>query len=107
MSFWLRLVYWGPVRLVVTSLRQGQAHNARGKRFRTAFGVTRPILVRWRSYFLELFVHSPSWRRLSGQLMPPVDQHRLPVGLMDRFLKALGDPETVLAPRPRTVALGL
>jgi len=101
-----RRVYWGAVVLVVTALRQGQCHNATVKRLKALFGVTRPTLARWRGYFLDVFVHSLSWRRLCGHLMPPVDQHQLPGGLIDRFMKALGDPESALAFCLRALALG-
>jgi hypothetical protein len=101
-----RRVYWGAVVLVVTALRQGRCHNVTVKRLKALFGVTRPTLARWRSYFLDVFVQSVSWRRLSGHLMPPVEQHQVPGGLIDRFMKALGDPESALAACLRALALG-
>jgi hypothetical protein len=104
--FWGRRVYWGAVVLVVTALRQERAHGATVKRLKELFGVTRPTLARWRSYFLDLFVQSPCWRRLSGRLMPPVDHHRLPGSLIDRFLKARGDPESALSACLQALALG-
>jgi hypothetical protein len=104
--FWGRRVYWGAVVLVVTALRQGRCRNATAERLKALLGVTRPTLSRWRSYFLELFVHGLSWRRLSGRLMPPVDPRQLPGALMDRFRKALGDPESALAACLRALALG-
>ena len=91
--FWGRRVYWASVLLVVTALRQGRDRGYTVERLKMLFGVTRPTLSRWLSYFRQIFSSSQSWQRLSGRLMPPVTEHELPGGLIDRFVKARGDPE--------------
>jgi hypothetical protein len=101
-----RRVYWGVVVLVITALRQGRASGATVRSLNALFGVTRPTLVRWRRYYLEMFVQSPCWRRLSGYLMPPVQRHELPGGLIDRFMKTCSDPEKALSACLRALALG-
>lgn len=91
--FWGRRVYWANVLLVVTALRQGRSCGYTVERLKALFGVTRPTLARWLSYFRDIFPGSQSWRRLSGRLMPPVVEHELPRALIERFVQARGDPE--------------
>jgi hypothetical protein len=81
------------VLLVVTALRQGRDHGGTGEKLRALFGVTRPTLTRWFCYFRQIFPCSQSWQRLSGRLMPPVTEHELPGGLIERFVQTRGDPE--------------
>jgi len=91
--FWGRRVYWASVLLVITALRQGRDRGYTVERLKALFGVTRPTLTRWFCYFRQIFSCSQAWRRLSGRLMPPVAEHELPGGLIDRFVKTRGDPE--------------
>lgn len=91
--FWGRRVYWAAVLLVVTALRQGRDKGYTVERLKALFGVTRPTLTRWLSYFRQIFPCSQSWRRLSGRLMPPVNERELPRSLIERFVKTRGDPE--------------
>jgi len=91
--FWGRRVYWAAVLLVVTALRQGRDQGYTVERLKNLFGVTRPTLTRWLSYFREVFPVSQIWLRLSGRLMPPVARHELPRGLIDGFVQTRGDPE--------------
>jgi hypothetical protein len=94
--FWGRRVYWASVLLVVTALRQGRDQGYTVEKLKTLFGVTRPTLTRWLSYFRQIFPCSQSWRRLSGRLMPPVAEHELPRSLIERFVQTRGDPRLVL-----------
>lgn len=91
--FWERRVYWAAVLLVVTALRQGRDKGYTVEKLKALFGVTRPTLTRWLSYFREIFPCSQFWRRLSGRLMPPVAEDQLPRSLIERFVKTRGDPE--------------
>jgi len=91
--FWGRRVYWASVLLLVTALRQGRDHGYTVEKLKALFGVTRPTLTRWFCYFRQIFPYSQSWRRLSGRLMPPVIEHELPRGLIERFVQTRGDPE--------------
>lgn len=75
------------------ALRQGRNRGYTVERLKALFGVTRPTLTRWICYFREIFSCSQSWRRLSGRLMPPVAEHELPRGLIERFVQTRGDPE--------------
>lgn len=79
--------------LLVTALRQGRDRGYTVEKLKALFGVTRPTLTRWLSYFREVFPFSQAWRRLSGRLMPPVAEDQLPRGLIERFVQTRGDPE--------------
>jgi hypothetical protein len=78
---------------VVTTLRQGRDRGYTVEKLKALFGVTRPTLTRWLSYFRQIFPCSHSWRLLSGRFMPPVNEQELPVGLIERFVQIRGDPE--------------
>ena len=105
--FWGRRVYWASVLLVVTALRQGRNRGYTVEKLKALFGVTRPTLTRWLCYFREVFPFSQSWRRLTGRLMPPVAEHELPRGLIERFVQARGDPELGLMACLKAIVLGL
>ena len=91
--FWGRRVYWASVVLVVTALRQGRTRGYTVERLKTLFGVRRPTLSRWLSYFRQMFPASRTWRQLSGRLMPALAGKHLVRGLIERFVQARGDPE--------------
>ncbi len=93
--------------LVVTALRQGRNRGYTVERLKALFGVTRPTLTRWLSYFRQIFPCSRPWRRLSGRLMPPVAEDELPGGMIERFVQARGDPELGLMACLRAIVLGL
>jgi len=48
-------------------------------------GVGRRTIARWREWWRQAFVASPFWREVSAAFMPPVDQERLPVSVLERF----------------------
>lgn len=82
--FWGRRVYWAPVLLLVTALRQGRNPDATLEKLKGLCGVWRSTVKRWQRYFREIFIHSESWLRLSGRLMPPVDTEHLPGAVLLR-----------------------
>jgi hypothetical protein len=104
--FWGRRVYWAPVLLVVTALRQGRDRGYTVRRLQALFGLTRPTLARWIGYFRQQFPHSLSFRRLSGRLMPPVAIQKLPGTLMERFVRARGEHEAALVACLQALAPG-
>jgi hypothetical protein len=104
--FWGRRVYWAPVLLVVTALRQGRVQGYTLRRLQALFGITRPTLARWIGYFREQFPHSLGFRRLAGRLMPPVAIQKLPGTLMERFVSARGEHEAALVACLQALALG-
>jgi hypothetical protein len=94
------------VVLVVTALRQGRARGYTVRRLQALFGLTRPTLSRWISYFRQQFLHSRCWQRLTGRLMPPVAAHQLPGALIERFVRARGEHEAALVACLRALASG-
>jgi hypothetical protein len=104
--FWQRRVYWAPVVLLVSALRQGQNPDITFERLKGLCGVWRSTVKRWLRYFKELFAHSVNYRRLSGHLMPPIDADQLPGGLLARFCQTFCDPMIALIQCLQTLALG-
>ena len=103
--FWDRRVYWAPVILLVSALRQGQNPVITLERLKALCGVWRSTIKRWEHYFRELFTQSIRYRRLSGRLLPPIDSD-LPSALLSRFDPAHCGPEAALANCLRALALG-
>ena len=106
MRFWGRRVYWAPVLLLVSALRQGTSPVFTLERLKAFCGVWRSTVNRWQRYFRDLFAKSSSYRRLSGYLMPPIAADNIPRGLLERFYMACGEPEAALVTCLRTFALG-
>jgi hypothetical protein len=104
--FWQRRVYWAPVVLLVSALRQGQNPDITLERLKGLCGVWRSTVKRWQRYFLKLFPLTINYRRLSGHLMPPVGADRLPGGLLARFCQTFCDPVIALVKCLQTLALG-
>lgn len=99
-------MYWAPVVLLVSALRQGQKPVVTLERLKGLCGVWRSTVKRWQRYFRELFVQSIGYRRLSGHLMPPIDPDQLPAALLERFYRACVEPQTALVSCLRGLALG-
>ena len=104
--FWGRRVYWAPVLLLVSALRQGQNPVVTLERLKSLCGVWRSTVKRWQRYFRDIFAQSIKYRRLSGHLMPPIASDQLPGSLLARFYKACGEPQAALVTCLRTLAQG-
>lgn len=104
--FWGRRVYFAPVVLLVTALRQGRNPDATLEKLKGLCGVWRSTIKRWQRYFKELFPGSVNWRRLSGRLMPPVAVDDLPRALLARFYRACGQAEPAIVRCLQVFALG-
>jgi len=92
--------------LLVSALRQGQNPDITLERLKGFCGVWRSTVKRWQRYFLKLFPHTIYYRRLSGHLMPPVGDDKLPRGLLAQFCQTFFDPVTALVKCLQTLALG-
>jgi len=79
-----RRVYPGIVVVLVSAMMHGLS-AARVERVRQELGIDVRTLGRWRQWWLEEFVESPFWKAARGRLMPPVDEGRLPLSLVDAF----------------------
>lgn len=106
MRFWGRRVYWAPVVLLVTAIRQGRNPELTLEQLKKFCGVWRSTVKRWHRYFRELFPKSRNYRRLSGRLMPPIDSDQLPGALLARFYQAFSDAGAALIACLQTFALG-
>jgi len=104
--FWGRRVYWAPVVVLVTALRQGLNPQVTLNRLKALCGLWRSTVKRWQRYFRDLFAESIAYRRLSGRLMPPIPAHRWPKDLLTRFYLVCGQPEAALVNCLRVLASG-
>ena len=103
--FWGRRVYWAPVVLLVSALRQGNPVFT-FERLKALFGVWRSTVNRWQKYFRHIFAQSIGYRRLRGQLMPQAETGPLPAALLARFTRVIVDPRTALVSCLRALGLG-
>ena len=104
--FWGRRVYWAPVLLLVSALRQRKNPVITLEHLKGLCGVWRSTVKRWQRYFRNIFAQSIGYRRLSGHLMPPIASGQLPGALLERFYTACDDPETALLTCLQALALG-
>jgi hypothetical protein len=104
--FWQRRVYWAPVLLLVSALRQGQNPDITLERLKGLCGVWRTTVKRWLRYFKELFALSANYRRLRGHLMPPIGADQLPRDLLTRFCQIFPDPVIALVHCLKILVLG-
>lgn len=79
-----RRVYLGVVVVLLTALTEGVSPR-RAAVLRSALGVCRRTLERWRSWWKERFVATPFWKEARGRLLPVVEEDRLPRSLLRRF----------------------
>jgi hypothetical protein len=79
-----RKVYLATV-VVVVSIMQCGISEPRMRRLNGVIGVDRRTLGRWRMWWRKAFTGSPFWSSARAAFMPPVDEHRLPAELLERF----------------------
>ena len=79
-----RKVYLAAIVVVVCVMQHGIS-EPRMRRLNGVIGVDRRTLVRWRIWWREAFTASPFWSSARAAFMPPVDEHRLPAVLLERF----------------------
>jgi hypothetical protein len=91
---------------LVSALRQGQNPSVTLERLKRLCGLWRSTVKRWQRYFRDLFAQSIGYRRLSGQLMPPIAKDQLPAALLARFYPVGGEPQSALVSCLRALALG-
>jgi LPS sulfotransferase NodH len=103
--FWGRKVYWAPVVLLVSALRQGNPVYT-FERLKALFGIWRSTVNRWQKYFRDIFAQTIGYRRLLGHLSPMPAAGPLPAALLARFTQAVADPKAALITCLTTLALG-
>jgi len=93
--FWGRRVYWAPVVMLITALRQGKNPNITLERLKGLCGVWRSTVNSWRDYFIKIFPDSLPWRRLSGHVMTK-ETNRLIHDLLSLYYQNTQEPETAM-----------
>ncbi len=87
-------VYLAAMVVLIAIMREG-ATDARMRRLSGLVGVDRRTVERWRKWWRCTFTVTPFWQIARAAVMPPVDQDRLPVALIERFTG--GDREKLVA----------
>jgi hypothetical protein len=87
LRFFGRRVYLGPVFVLACAMMQGLSEE-RVAALRELLGVSRRTLLRWRTWWLEVFPQSGFWRGARGRFGSPVDPSCLPASLLERFGQA-------------------
>jgi hypothetical protein len=77
-------VYVSVVVVLVAAMVHGLKPR-RVERLREALGIDSKTLERWRAWWLESFVQSGFWKGAKGRFMPPLDERRLPLSLVEAF----------------------
>jgi hypothetical protein len=91
-----RRVYWGPVVLVVVTLRQQRSVGASANKLRRLFGISHKTLVRWMRYFREVFPRTVQWQRLRGLVSAEVFNAELPSALLMYVIGTQKDEQQAL-----------
>lgn len=86
-----RKVYFAAVVLVVVTMRQRRSRSASAAKLKDAFGVSSETVVRWMTYFEEVFPSSRDWKRLRGAVHSRVRNDDLPAGLVEVMVEPDGD----------------
>lgn len=79
-----RRVYLAAVVVLVSAMTGGVTAR-RAARMRSLVGVSARTLQRWRAWWLRTFPRTAFWRGARAQLIPPVNEERLPASLLERF----------------------
>lgn len=80
-----RKVYLGTVVILVAAMRQGPSPR-RVAELSRRFGADRRTIVRWQTFWRELFPQTPFWKVARGRLLPADDFAALPRALLDAFV---------------------
>ncbi|WP_428159294.1 hypothetical protein [Desulfobacter sp.] len=103
--FWGRRVYWAPVILLLTALRQGKNPDVTLERLKGICGVWRSTVNRWRDYFLDIFPDSYTWRGLSGHFLTK-KRDRLIHDLLSSYYQKIQPPESAMVKCLQALAMG-
>jgi len=79
-----RRVYLAVVVVLVSAMTGGVTER-RAQAAEALVGVSVRTLQRWRAWWLRVFPPTVFWKGARAQLMPPVDEARLPASLLERF----------------------
>jgi len=79
-----RKVYAGIVVVLVAAMM----HGPNGRRIAVLheeLGIDKRTLLRWRQWFLEVFVHTPFWKANRARFMPVLNEAVMPYCLVESF----------------------
>lgn len=79
-----RRVYVSVVVVLAAAMMHGLKPQ-RVERLRQMAGLDTRTLKRWRTWWLEGFVGSGLWKGAKGRFMPPVEEKRMPLSLVETF----------------------
>jgi hypothetical protein len=79
-----RHIFIAAVVVLAAIVREGIT-DGRLQRLEQVVRVDRRTVERWRRWWRQTFTHSPFWRAARAAFMPPLDPHRLPAALIERF----------------------
>jgi hypothetical protein len=85
-----RRVYWAAIVLVVVALRQRRPLSASASKLRKLFNVSWETVLRWMSWFAEVFPSTELWKRRRGLVVATVLDDELPASLLDLFITSHG-----------------
>jgi len=79
-----RKVYCAAI-VVVASIMWHGITERRLLRLSGAITVDRRTLQHWQEWWRKAFTATPFWQTARASFMPPVDEHRLPAAMLERF----------------------
>ena len=79
-----RKVYLATIVVLVSMMQHGVT-DRRMRQLTEAVGVDRRTVARWQLWWREDFTASAFWQMARAVFIPPVEQNRLPVALIERF----------------------
>jgi hypothetical protein len=79
-----RKVYLAVAVVLISLMRHGLSEG-RMRRLTQAIGVDRRTIARWRVWWRDAFTTTPFWQITRAAFMPPADEDRLPIALIERF----------------------
>jgi hypothetical protein len=77
-------VYLAATIILMAILHEG-ATTTRMRRLNELVEVDRRTVARWRGWWCLIFTAMPFWQIARAAFMPPVDEGRLPVAMLERF----------------------
>jgi len=79
-----RKVYVGVIVVLISAMRHGP-NTRRVEALREALGIDVRTLRRWREWWLSTFVDSAFWKQSKVRFMPPLDERKMPLALVEAF----------------------
>jgi hypothetical protein len=85
-----RKIYLAAMVVLISVMRHG-ATPRRLQQLAKIVGVDRRTIARWQAWWRDTFTASSFWQIKRAAFMPPLDAHRLPASLLERFAGSGGE----------------